>query len=308
MQTICVMKRIIYFLSVFLSFISVFTAYAQQDLLLSQEIFSRVNKNPAATGNSNDVDIFLHGRIQWLGVDNGPRTAVLNVTDYEEKIHSGFGLSLSFDRFGIGHTSTNAKVIYSFQIDLSERFVLSLGLGSGVNIGGFDYSKNTLSNSYEYGNETYPWDKVVQLSPDFDFGFELANPRWTLGVSMTHLLNGETTTFKPGRHLYAYWTGLFPVGDNFDIAPLLSSMFHSQTQLFEVGSHVFFKRFIWGGAAFRPDFKGKMNTSVLALTLGFEKSKFRFGYSYDLGLGSDNLLPSNTHEVILSYGIAKKGK
>lgn len=302
------MKRIVFILSVFLSYFTVFMVEAQQDLLLSQEIFSRVNKNPAATGNSNDIDIFLHGRMQWLGVDNGPRTLVLNVTDYEEKIHSGFGFSLSMDRFGIGHTTTNAKVAYSFQLDLSEKFVLSLGLGSGVNISGFDYSKNSLSDVSEYGNDTYPWDKEVRLSPDFDFGFELANPRWTLGVSMTHLLNSETTTFKTGRHLYAYWTGLFPVGDNFDIAPLLSSMFHNKTQVIEVGSHLFFNRFLWGGVAWRPDLHSKIDPSMMAFTLGFEKSKFRFGYSFDMGLGSNNLLPSNTHEVVLSYGISKKGK
>ena len=63
-------------------------ASAQQDLLLSQEIFSRVNKNPAATGNTNDVDIFLHGRIQWAGIENSPRTGVLNVTNYIDKIKS----------------------------------------------------------------------------------------------------------------------------------------------------------------------------------------------------------------------------
>lgn len=55
------------------------TSYAQQDLMLSQEVFSRVNKNPAATGNTNDIDIFLHGRIQWAGIENGPKTTVLNV-------------------------------------------------------------------------------------------------------------------------------------------------------------------------------------------------------------------------------------
>ncbi|MBR5973235.1 MAG: type IX secretion system membrane protein PorP/SprF, partial [Paludibacteraceae bacterium] len=48
-----------------------FSLSAQQDMLLTQEYFSRVNRNPAATGNSNDIDIFLHGRIQWVGVDNG---------------------------------------------------------------------------------------------------------------------------------------------------------------------------------------------------------------------------------------------
>ena len=39
---------------------------AQQDLHFTQQIFSRMNVNPAATGNTADVDIFLLGRLQWL--------------------------------------------------------------------------------------------------------------------------------------------------------------------------------------------------------------------------------------------------
>ena len=307
MLSIEMMGKRLYILLALVLASSAFTANAQ-DLLLSQEIFSRVNKNPAATGNSNDIDIFLHGRIQWLGLDNGPKTSVLNVTNYVEKIKSGFGLSFSYDCFGVAHTSTNAKLAYSFQLDLSERCVLSLGLGSGVNIAGIDYTQNTFDDARDYGSNDYPWEKKMELSPDFDFGVELSNPLWTVGASMTHLLNSETTTFRTGRHIYAYWTSLFPVSDNFSLSPTVSFMYHDRTNVIEVGSLAFYKCVFWGGVSWRPDFHDKMNPSMLVFTLGFEKSRFRFGYSYDLGLGSENLLPKSSHEILLSYGIAKKGK
>lgn len=301
------MKKRIYILLVLSLTTSIFTANAQQDLLLSQEIFSRVNKNPAATGNSNDIDIFLHGRLQWTGMDKGPKTTVLNVTNYVEKIKSGFGLSFSYDCFGVAHSSTNAKLAYSFQMDLSERYILSLGLGAGVYAGKIDYTKHKLEDMSEFNDGEYIMDKETRLSPDFDFGFELSNPLWTLGVSMTHLLNSESTSFKSGRHLYAYWTSLLPLGDNFSLGPTVSYMHHDQANLMEVGSLVFFKNLYWGGVTWRPDLHDKMNPSVLVFTLGFEKSRFRFGYSFDMSVGSDNLLPPS-HEIILSYGIAKKSK
>lgn len=297
------MKKIYAFIVLMLV---VFSVSAQHELFLSQEIFSRVNKNPAATGNADDIDLFLHGRIQWLGVDNGPKTGVLNVTDYEEKIKSGFGLSFSYDCMGISHNSTNAKLAYSYQIDLNAHTILSMGLSAGVNIAGFDYTKNSLSNTSEYGGDEYPWEKVVQASPDMDFGIELSQPIWTLGVSMTHLLNKETTTFKTGRHLYTYVTSLIPLGDRFDLAPTISYIHHNKMNVLEVGVMGFYNRILWGGVSWRPDLHSKMDPSMMAFLLGFEVKKFRFGYSFDLGLGKMNKLPSNTHEVILSYGITKK--
>ncbi len=298
------MKTKIYILLVLM--LAVAKVGAQNELLLSQEIFSRVNKNPAATGNTDDIDIFLHGRIQWIGVDNGPKTAVLNVTDYEEKIKSGFGLSLSYDCMGVAHNTTNAKVAYSYQIDLNKRTILSMGLSAGVNITSFDYTKNQVENSADYNNEEYSWQKEVQASPDMDFGIELSQPVWTLGLSMTHLLNKETTTFKNGRHLYAYVTSLIPLSDKVDLAPTISYIHHNKMNVLEIGSMVFINRFIWGGVSWRPDLHSKMDPSMMAFLLGVEWKKFRFGYSFDLGLGKYNHLPSNTHEVILSYGITKK--
>ena len=287
------------------------TANAQQDLLLSQEIFSRVNKNPAATGNTEDVDIFLHGRIQWAGIDNGPRTSVLNVTNYVDKWKSGMGFTMSFDKLGVGHNSTNIKLVYAYQVDLSEQYVLSMGLGAGVNLGHFDPGANDLDDQSEYGTDTYAAESDTEVKPDFDFGLELSNEKWTLGASVTHLTRSEMTTYAPERHYYVYGTTLFPLNDAWELAPTVSYMHRNKTNVMEVGSLVFYDRTIWGGATLRPDLNSYFNPSMLVLTLGFEWNKLRFGYSFDLGLGKLTEISSTTHEIILSYGIDKskrKGK
>ena len=60
------MKRNIYIklLTILLALISGFNTYAQQDLMVSQQIFSRMNINPAGTGNIERFDAFLLGRLQ----------------------------------------------------------------------------------------------------------------------------------------------------------------------------------------------------------------------------------------------------
>lgn len=282
------------------------TAYAQQDLMLSQEIFSRVNKNPAATGNTEDIDIFLHGRIQWAGIDNGPRTGVLNVTNYVDKIKSGMGLTCSYDKIGVAHHTTNMKVVYAYHIDLSEKYVLSMGLGAGVNWGYYNSYCNELEDMTEFGDETYPEQKETKISPDFDFGLELSNPLWTVGASVTHLTRGEMTTFEPERHFYLYGTSLIPLNQTWELAPTISYMHRNNTNVMEVGSLAFYDRFVWGGLTLRPDLNNGFNPSMLVMTLGLEWYKVRFGYSYDLGLGSMDRLSASTHEIILSYGFAKR--
>lgn len=281
------------------------TVCAQQDLLLSQEIFSRVNKNPAATGNTEDVDIFLHGRIQWAGIDNGPRTGVLNVTNYVDKWKSGMGFTMSYDKLGVGHHATNMKLVYAYQVDLSERYVLSMGLGAGVNLGYFDPAANDLDDPTELGMDTYAEEGETETKPDFDFGLELSNETWTVGASMTHMTRSEMTTYAPERHYYVYGTSLFPLNDTWELAPTVSYMHRNKTNVMELGSLAFYNRFAWGGVTLRPDLNNGFNPSMLVLSLGLEWNKIRFGYSFDLGLGKLTELSSTTHEIILSYGLDK---
>ncbi|MBQ4035188.1 MAG: PorP/SprF family type IX secretion system membrane protein [Paludibacteraceae bacterium] len=295
-------KNILYSL---FTVLGVCTASAQQDLMLSQEIFSRVNKNPAATGNTNDVDIFLHGRLQWAGVDNGPRTGVLNVTNYVDKIKSGMGFTCAYDKMGVAHSTTNMKLVYAYQLDLSDKYVLSLGVGAGINIGYFDLYQNTVDDYSEVGTSTLLGDNETEVSPDFDFGAELSNPYWTLGASITHLTKNEMTTFESERHYYLYGTSLIPLCPKWELAPTVSYMHRNKTNVMEIGSLAFYDRFLWGGITLRPDLNEGFNPSMLIMTLGVEWNKFRFGYSYDLGLGSNERIGASTHEVILSYGIDK---
>ena len=300
------MKRNKIFLVLALCLAVFSSANAQQDLMLSQEIFSRVNKNPAATGNTDDIDIFLHGRIQWAGIDNGPQSGVLNVTNYCDKLKSGMGLTMAYDKIGIGHSTTNLKAVYAYHIDLSENYVLSLGLGAGVNWGHFDFYANTLENESEYGMESYQKGEETKVTPDFDLGFELSTSIWTLGGSVTHLTISKSTTFESERHYYLYGTSLIPINPKFDLGPTVAYMHRDKTDVLEVGSLVFYDRILWGGVTWRPDVNRSFNPSVMVFTLGLEWNKFRFGYSYDLGLGSRDHRSSGAHDIILSYGIAKK--
>lgn len=276
-------------------------SYAQQDLLVSQQLFSRINVNPAGTGNNDKIDAFLLGRFQWVGVDNSPRTGLFNVTGYCEKLKSGFGVTVNYDKMGIGHSSTNAQAVYSYHVDLNDKFILAMGLSAGAQIGYFNPSDNILRDESEMGNmETYTDEKETKVSPDVNFGLELTTMRWMLGVSCTHMLNDSTTTYKAGRHFYGYVRGFFPLNEKFDVAPALAYMHKKKIDVLEANVMGFYNRTVWGGITWKPDLSDPFDMSMLAATLGFEWKILRVGYTYDMNLGKCNHLPSNTHEVLLS--------
>lgn len=274
---------------------------AQQDLLVSQQLFSRININPSGTGNNDKIDAFLLGRFQWVGVDNSPRTGLLNVTGYCEKLKSGIGLTLNYDKIGVGHSSTNAQVVYSYHIDLNDHYILTMGLSAGAHFGYFNPSVNTIRDESEMTNmETFTDEKETKTSPDVNFGLELTSMHWLVGVSCTHILNDSTTTYKAGRHFYGYVRGFFPLCETFDIAPALAFMHKTKTNVLEANVMGFYNRTIWGGVTWRPDLSDPFDMSMLAATLGIEWRFFRVGYTYDMNLGKCNNLPSNTHEIMLS--------
>lgn len=280
---------------------SVFSGLAQQDLMVSQQLFSRINVNPAGTGNNDKFDLFLLGRMQWAGVENSPKTGLLNFTGYSESLKSSLGLTVNYDKIGVGHSATNAQLVYAYHVDLTDKYILSMGLSGGANWGYFNPAVNIIRDESELSNmETYTNEKDTEISPDVNFGLELTTMNWMVGASCTHLLKSKSTTYMPGRHYYAYARGFFPLCETFDVAPALIYMHKHKTNVLEANVMAFYNRFVWGGATWKPDLSDPFDMSMLSLTLGFEWHNYRLGYTYDLNLGKCNNLPSNTHELLLS--------
>ncbi len=273
---------------------------AQQDLMVSQQVFSRINVNPAGTGNNKGFDAFLLGRMQWAGVDNAPWTGLFNFTGYSEKLRSSFGVTANYDNIGVGNSQTNAQAVYSFHIDLTPEYILSLGVSAGMNIGYFDPLANTLRDESELNSNTFVSEKETEVKPDFNIGAEISNKHWMAGISCTHITNDSTTTFQKGRHYYAYARGFFGLGSDIDLAPLASYMHMHKTNTLEVGCQAFFRKMIWAGATWKPDINRPLDMSMMSATAGFEWDRFRLGYCYDFNIGRYNNLPSNTHEILLS--------
>lgn len=297
------MKKIIFLIG----FLTVsLLASAQQELLLSQQFYSRINKNPAGTGNVEDIDLFLLGHYQYAGVEDAPKSLLFNGHTFIRKINSGVGLSLSYDNLGIARSFLDIKAVYSYMLRPADNMLVSLGLGFGVRRSAFDKDAYSVDNIIEMYDGTIP-DEDSKVRPDFDFGVEFAmNDNLLFGASVTHLLDSASTTMMQGRHLNLYGRYMFKLNDKWDIAPSLTYMHHAKTNVLELNVTGYYERFIWGGLTYHPDLSDKFGSNPLAITLGVEYFRFRLGYTIDLGLGKISHMAGTSHELMLSYSVDRK--
>ncbi|MCQ2200148.1 MAG: PorP/SprF family type IX secretion system membrane protein [Paludibacteraceae bacterium] len=300
------------FLALCVVLFTAISAFAQRDLMLSQQFFSRLNFNPAATGNTDDIDFFLIGRWQWANVENSPKDGVFNVSNYIESVRSGFGLTASYDDLGIANRTLIIKPAYAYHVNLNESMLLSMGLSFGFLYHSWDPKDHRIIDPEEAGLPSFPADPQKKARPDMDFGMELSTPKLLLGASISHLLNNEedVTTSVPGRQFYLYARANMWVSDNLNICPAIVFAHRNHINKVELNCQAFFNRMIWGGVTYRPDVGSGawFHSNDLTFTAGVEINKFRFGYAFNLGMGDIAKLSKQSHELLLSLRVPKTKK
>jgi type IX secretion system PorP/SprF family membrane protein len=266
---------------------------------LTQQWLSRINCNPAATGNTDDLNIFLLHRTQWSGFeDDAPQTSLLNATNYFSKINSGVGLSLSYDKEGQLNTNYNAKLAYAYHLKFSEKVLLSLGLGLNLQNRSTDWLR---VQALHPGDPSIPDVKESKTGIDFDFGLEFNTQRFTFGASWNRIGKSSIehlSNFKNGQQIYSYARYRITAFESLDIAPSLAYVYANHTDLWELGLTAFFADKFWAGASYRYDV-------ALAFMVGFEFNLFRVGYAYDHYVKAASDL-GGTHEIMLSVKLPHK--
>jgi len=275
-------------------------AYGQSDIFLTQQWFSRINMNPAATGNNNHVDVFLLNRQQWVGFENAPKTSVLNAHSYFNSIQSGLGMSLLYDKIGIGRQTVNAMFSYAYHIDMSENTLFSMGLSGGLNNSNWNPRKNHLSQENDPQLE-HITNIFSRTSADFNAGVELNIHGITWGASITHLLNTKPYTGKPGRECYVYTRYRKIIDHSFDILPGIIYRYGNKNHFLDFNVTCFYQKKYWAGLSFRPN-------NAFSMMLGIEYNMFRIGYAYDHSIGTISSFDANSHEIMLFVRIQKPQK
>ena len=290
--------------------------FAQGDFKLSEQMFSRINQNPAAIGNNEKIQIFTAGRMQYvgMGLEQTPTSALLNGHYYNENLKSGFGLSFSYDELGLYNQTINAKICYAYNIDLFDGGLLSLGLSAGVVNKMFDPERHVWRDN---GDPLAGSEKTNTTAFDLDFGLEFSYKYLMLGASITHLtgITQDVRTTAAPSHINVYLRGNAPLPEKFNLIPAVAytnigalnsgklitgenaeKVAIGQNHIIDFSVTALYDGKYWLGVGYRLN-------SAVSFMAGFEWQWLRVGYCYDLSVGPVWNYTSSTHEVMLSFVI-----
>ncbi|NND77177.1 MAG: type IX secretion system membrane protein PorP/SprF [Flavobacteriales bacterium] len=291
------MKKIIALLFVFIGFQQ---AFAQQDYQFTQFMYDRLSINPGVAGSvDNSICATLFGRQQWSGFDNAPKTGLLNAHMPVQRWNSGVGASVFYDKLG-QETNTVARLHYAYQF---QNF-LKGKLGAGVSLG---MISKKLGNEWIAidpvgGDDLIPNNKTSGAIFDLGFGLYYYTPQFYLGLSSTHLTEGDIkeVNITAARHYWLQTGYTYAMNSNIDINPNVIVKSDAAATSVDLNLTAMYQKTIWLGVSYRTE-------DAIAPMIGYQtalqngKSMLKIGYSYDVNTSLIADYSDGGHEVMVNY-------
>ncbi|MCM1005604.1 MAG: type IX secretion system membrane protein PorP/SprF [Prevotella sp.] len=283
------------------------------DPLFSQYYQLPTLYNAGATGSTDYLRIRGGARLQWVGIDNAPKSFT-GTADMPVKIGNkriGVGVALMQEGIGLfSNLDLGVQASYKLKLFKGE---LSIGVQGAYINSKFKGSEVELPDGDDYHDtdEAIPTQDLSGNGFDFSAGLWYTHPKFYMGISGRHLLaptltmsvegteSNETKEYdvKFDRTLY------FTAGSNI---PLKNTLFELQPSLIvmtdltdftgQVDLRARYNRLFSFGLGYR--YKSGINVS-----LGAEYKNFYLGYSYEYPLSAIAKASSGSHEIVAGYSL-----
>ncbi len=298
-------------------------AAAQGDALLTQYWAVPTYYNPGAAGDTDNIRIRGGMRMQWVGIDNAPRT-FLAAADMPFKFLGkkwGVGLVIQQESLGLFRNLTaSAQLGYKFRI---RKGTLTAAIQLGFFNEQFKGSDVYIPDDDDYhdsDDDAIPKRDLAGNAFDAGIGVYYVHPRVKAGISLLHATQptvtfsdendtngssapdgaGETAKkyqFTAKRALYFTAEGNIPVRNTlFEVLP--SVMVRSDFTFTDVAGTIRarYNKMFSAGVGYR-------HNDAVSLILGAELKGFYIGYSYDYHITGISKASSGSHEIFAGYNL-----
>lgn len=274
--------------------------YAQQDPQFTQFMFDKLSVNPGYAGISNELCLTGFYRQQWTGFDGAPTTIMFQGHAPITSINSGVGLTLFNDELG-QESSNIIRGHYSYHFKNVGTGKLGLGLSVG-------YVSKSLGNDKwlaidDVGSDTsIPDNGTSSGTLDFSFGAFYKADKFYLGLSSTHLHEGELKDLSIGtaRHYYLMAGYEYALSPSVDLLPNILMKSDAASTQIDINVIGMYKDMIWLGVSGRAD-------DAIAPMIGYRHElneglgAIKIGYSYDVTMSELNNYSSGSHEIMINF-------
>lgn len=292
--------------------------YAQSEANISQYYAAPTLFNPGATGQSDYLRIRGGARLQWLGIDNAPKTflAAADMPFLLGGKRIGVGAVVGQESIGL-YSSMDLGVQASYKLR-KWGGMWSVGLQLGFRDQSFRGSELYLpdGDDYHQGNDdAIPTTDIHGTAFDGALGLWYEHPKFYAGLSCTHLMSptitmnaesasggsetsgGRRYEFQARRTIYFTAGGNIPVKNTLiDIMPSLLVKSDFTFTSAEVMARARLRKFLSFGLGYRWD-------DAVIVTVGAEVKNFYIGYSYDYATTAIRSASSGSHELFVGYSM-----
>jgi type IX secretion system PorP/SprF family membrane protein len=291
------MKRIVTLALV----LAVLKGVAQQDPMISQNLFAPLLLNPAYAGSHEYANATALHRDQWVKIEGAPVTSLLSADAplYNKKM--GLGITAVSDRIGVTR-QTDVFGSYAYHLKIQPGRVLALGLRAGVSW----YSAETGNLQVWDQDDPIFGERVAYSVPKGGFGIYYYQHNWFVGAAVPSLLQVNRRSLpqqqgKDYRHYYLNTAYVFKVSDNVALKPFVQVKYHpSAPAEADILMHALFKNTLWIGAGYRT------MDGLVCLTEVQVTPQFRLGYAFDRPTSRLSGFTAGSHEFFIAYDLRKE--
>ncbi len=282
--------------------------------------------NPAFAGASVQSRLSTQYRNQWSAIPGGFQAFNLAYDQFLPNINSGMGLLVNYDRAGSGGLkSTGVSFQYSYEARIKRNWYFRPALQFGYVTKSIDFDKLTFYDQMIRDNaETSLEAGSVRPVGYFDMGAGLLtySQKFWFGLSAYHGNSPDQSFYYNhevplARKISAHGGVRVRLKGNsltrLDHYMVFAANYLSQQKFdqLDFGFYYEFSPVVLGvwyrGLPMKSNHYGYPNHDAVAVLLGFQAARYKFGYSYDitistLGIGSS----AGSHELSLVYQWAAK--
>jgi type IX secretion system PorP/SprF family membrane protein len=274
-------------LSLALMIASIPMSFAQQEPEADMYWNRMVHYNPASIGLNEKTAVNIHGRNQWVSLDDHPVIISFNAAQKIEAIHGAVGVSFEHNQIGFSNMQT-ALINYAFHIPIKE-CVLSIGASAGI---GRYHTKGNWSSPQTISSET------TDYNFHSDAGIVFHHSKFNIGVALTQFnrakyAGNNSIFYNDVIHYNAFADYTFKLGEQVSLKPQCMVMTDAVKMNVNAALMAIINDKIWFGGSYS-------NENTFGAFAGYDFfNRFRVGYG--VSYFSLSNFSAYTHEAVLSF-------
>ncbi len=279
--------------------------YGQQDPLFTHYMYNKLAINPAYAGSHDLFSVEAITRLQWVGINGGPRTISFTAHTPLRNPHIGLGLYAYRDQLG-PTVDYGAMGNFTYRV-IFDHSKLCFGINAGFKYYNIDFTMLIPKDDGDVELMNQVQNKAV---PDVDFGIYYYAPHFYAGLSSKHLLQNQMSVSsapapdskssftKLKRHFYGIAGGAIPFSENLVFMPsILMKYVEGAPFQTDINASFLILDVLTLGASFRT------NAALAFLVEVNITPNLSVGYSYDIWFNSLQGYNKGSHEIRIGYDI-----